>query len=363
MRGDLTLLTSAQQAWLADFESAAIPADPAPWLDRAASSARAAGLAATADYLATCARVLRGEASIEDAERAMRKTLDSSLFVIVRFDGKSISDLVICTCDPQRNRTLAKSLEQFGVHDRSTTRAMTRIANLHFRAGKNANVAPTGTYLPFDRTMTPAIGRTWIVYENVMRANWWGEGIRPVALRLFPRDAQNATAEALISWYGARAPIYDAGPPLTSADKDRLGSSRDPLSIMKGDLLPILLAKSTDAQIATFISVSFHTLNDVASGNAPPPHRTATTSEINWLVERGALKFDEASGTWSIDYAKSRSAIADLATEVMAIERTLDAKRAEAMFAKYAASSAAIDRSVAAVAALPAVKVQPLFVR
>ena len=61
-----------------------------------------------------------------------------------------------------------------------------------------------------------------VVYENMIRANWWGEGLRPIALRILPKAAPQATPEAMIAWYGHRAPLYDAGSKLTPAERDRL---------------------------------------------------------------------------------------------------------------------------------------------
>jgi len=378
--GDLTLLTPAQRTWLAAFQSGALrntaegtdAKAAASWLESAAADARAVKLAATAGYLATAARVLRGEATIEDAEKSWRSTLDEALLVIIRFDGTKIADVTVCTCDPLRTRQVERSIEQFERSlpgfvpawiDTSPARAITRIANLHFRAGRNASAASTGTYLPFDRQMTREIGRTWIVYENMIRANWWGEGVRPVALRILPHGASKATAEAMVAWYGYRAPLYDAGPNLTPAERDRLSGSKDPLSIIKGDVLPVLLAGGSDESVATLTAVSFHTLRDVVHGNAPPAHRAATTTEINWLVERGGLRFDNTSTTWEIDYDRCRSALRGLATELMAIEAAGDAKRAAALLARYGTSTAAIDRTIETIDALPRVKVQTVFVR
>ncbi|MGZ4809711.1 MAG: hypothetical protein ACXV7D_10335, partial [Thermoanaerobaculia bacterium] len=359
--GDLNLLTQAQRDWLSAFQSGAVlnTADgadvtaAASWLDAAAAGAREASLDRTADYLAVASRVLRGEAPIEEAEKALRRTLDESLLVIVQLDGPKIATVTVCTCDPARTRAIEKSIDRFerslpGFRsswiDNSPTRAITRIANFHFRAGRNANVAPTGTYLPFDRGSAPKIGRTWIVYDNMIRATWWGEGVRPVALRVMPSAAPKATAEAMIEWYGHRAPLYDAGPTFTAAERDRLGASKDPLSIVKGDLMPVLLAGASDESVAILTAVSFDTLRDVMRGNAPPPHKPATTAEINWLVEHGGLRYDSESVTWQVDFDRCRAAVRSLAAELMAIEAAGDAKRAEALFARYGETTPAIEK-------------------
>jgi hypothetical protein len=372
--GDLTLLSDAQKHWLASFESGArlneTPDAVATWLHQSASAARDAGLKATSDYLDTASRDINGSATIEELEKSWRGTLNEPLLVTIRIDAGKIVDLTICTCDQDRARRVDAAIEKFerGLPgfkpawiDRSATRAQTRIAKLHFRAGRSAATVPTGTYLPFNRASTAAVGRTWIVYENSIRAGWWGESLRPIALRILPNAASKATAEAMIDWYGTRSPIYDAGPNLTPAELDRLGAAKDPLRIIKGDLLPVLLAGSSDESIATLTAVSFHTLSELARGEAPPQHGPAVRAEINYLIERGALHFDAASVTWQIDFARYRAAVRELANRELAIESAGDAAAAEALLAKYGAANPAIDKTVEVINAIPRVKLVPVY--
>ena len=200
--GELRLLTARQLTWLHSFESnASKNMSDAAWLAAEATNARNAGLPNTAAYLATAAAVLRGEAEIVDLEKSWRRTVDDPLLVILHFDQSAVVDVSVCTCDPVRQKAVEAAIGNFARDlDRSPTRTITRIANLQFRAGRGAEKAWTGSYLPFDTKLTPVVGRTWVVYENMIRANWWGEAIRPIALRVLPDAADKATAEAMVAW-------------------------------------------------------------------------------------------------------------------------------------------------------------------
>ena len=77
-------------------------------------------------------------------------------------------------------------------------------------------------------------------------------------------------------------------------------------------------------------------------------HGRAEMMEFNFLSEHGAIVRD-ASGTYSIDYAKMPDAVAAVAKELLEIEATGDRGRAEAWFAKYGTMPpelhAALDRA------------------
>jgi hypothetical protein len=213
--------------WIRAFEAAAEryttfepdPGETVQWLEKAAVEAADLGFGKTADYLAVGAKVLCGEAGIPEAEEAWRRSLDERLVIILQFDRQRHSYTLagVTIYSGGKGEAMDATVGSFERHlpgfrpewiDTSPERPIARIATLEFRAGRNARVASTGTYLPFDRSAAPDVGRTWIVYENMIRANWWGEEVRPVALRILPALASRATPELLTNWYatGFRSP-------------------------------------------------------------------------------------------------------------------------------------------------------------
>jgi hypothetical protein len=63
-------------------------------------------------------------------------------------------------------------------------------------------------------------------------------------------------------------------------------------------------------------------------------HGRGTAVQWNWLRERGAVT-PGAGGPYTIDFAKSRDAVRDLATELLTIEATGDYARAKTLLDKY----------------------------
>ncbi|HEU4888915.1 MAG TPA: hypothetical protein VFV49_13595 [Thermoanaerobaculia bacterium] len=362
---DVSHLTDAQRQWLTAFERDAA----APDLAAHASAAKAAGLVKIGEYLDTGARVLRGEATVEELEKAFRRTLDEPLHVMLRvLDGK-IADVVVAV----PNRELSRQVSRESVHAFERTlpgfaeewlapiepEEIGRVATLRFRAGRGFASASPGSYLPFDRTLNASVGRTWIVYDNLLPAGWFATKVKPAADAVLPSIASSVTGKALLHWYALRTAIYDAGPNLTQAQLTKFSTDKDPLRILKGDVLSTLAAGATDEQLATLLAVTFHTLYETYAGIAPPAHRPASNALVNWLVSRKAIRFE--NGTWTADFAVMRTALNELAREILEIESALNAPRARTFLAQYGRATPEIDRTSVTIAALPKVTLVPRY--
>jgi hypothetical protein len=57
--------------------------------------------------------------------------------------------------------------------------------------------------------------------------------------------------------------------------------------------------------------------------------------QFNWLMDRGALRFDPAAKALSIDYTRYHAAVADLLREILALQDKGDPKTAEAFIARW----------------------------
>jgi len=89
-------------------------------------------------------------------------------------------------------------------------------------------------------------------------------------------------------------------------------------------------------------------------------HGRAEMMEFNYLSERGAIK-RQASGKYSIDYAKMPVAVADLAKELLEIEATGDRDRAEKWFQKYDVMPSELKASLKSAATKVPVDINPVF--
>lgn len=363
-------LTDAQRRWLETFEQEAATLDT-DFVARSATSARAAGLTATANHLDTGARVLRGEATVESLERAFRMTLDEPLHVLLRIlDGK-LADVVVAV----PNREKSSDVSRASVHAFERTlpgfaeewiapvapEEIGRVATLRFRTGSAIASTSPASYLPFDRALNTSVGRTWLVYDNMLAAGWFATKVKPAADAVLPSLAPQVRADAMVRWYALRTPIYDAGPNLTATQLDTFGDDKDPLRILKADVLCTLAAGAKDEDLATLLAVTFHTLHETYAGSAPPAHRRASNTLVNWLATHGTLNFDRTKGVWTADLSAMGKALNDLTRELLEIETNLDTTRAKALFAKHGNATPDIDRTAIAIAALPKQTITPRY--
>lgn len=89
-------------------------------------------------------------------------------------------------------------------------------------------------------------------------------------------------------------------------------------------------------------------------------HGRAEMVEFNYLAEQGAIRKDETSGRYVIDYDKMPGAIASLAKEFLEIEATGDRSRAESFMSKYDKMPAELKTALDRVTGLP-VDVDPVY--
>ena len=88
-------------------------------------------------------------------------------------------------------------------------------------------------------------------------------------------------------------------------------------------------------------------------------HGRGTAIQWNWAREKGAVS-PSAGGKYTIDFAKMRTAIRDLATELLTIEATGDFDRANALLTKYGIETAEMKSVDAKLRDIP-VDIWPVF--
>jgi hypothetical protein len=344
-------------------------------LRRHAAAARRLGLVATGRYLEKICDAAAGGDPVA-AEQSFKATVPAPVVVLVRLQKPDLgaspfSDVMIGVRDANDVwlQTLESRLEEFArtvpgyspTWQRSDTpRGVSFIGNLVLRGGASAQSTAPATYPPFDAALRPRTGRSWIHWRNMMRANWFEREIRPTGLAaLAPAVARSAAADAHLRWYAIRFAMYDIGPEIVRGEPiaKLLGETRDPLEIAKADSLAILadqwladqkvIARPPLAEeLSTLAAVTFHTLNDVIKGTAPPQHRGATCLLLNWCIRNGGLLPGE--GGWNLNTAKMFASLQSLTREILEIETSANQERAAKLLAQYGSVTppiqAALDR-------------------
>lgn len=87
-------------------------------------------------------------------------------------------------------------------------------------------------------------------------------------------------------------------------------------------------------------------------------HGVAESMEFNYLRSMNAITY--ANGRFGVDYAKMPVAVAALAKELLEIEATGDAARAERWFKQYSGVPPELSKALASVSDIP-VDIDPVF--
>lgn len=373
VEANLGRLTDAQREWLAMFEAGArlhanadIPSSD--WLWASAASARAVQLDETAKVLDAAANVLTNHMSLEDYEETFRATMNARIYIVLNVNEKRLTDVVVAIPNPSASRgLLPENLAEFErslpgfVPTRFDTlpKDRSRIATLHFRAGKSVASTSPGSYLPFDTSLNAKVGRTWIVYDNMITASWFATRVLPVAEALMPFDINRVKADALLHWYAFRAPMYFIGSHLDERDLERFGEDKDALRIVKADVLSTLAAGAQDEDLATLLAVTFDTLQDSTTGKAPRAHRIASAMLLNRAVQRNAIRF--RNDRWSVDLAAFRDVVREMAADVLEAEFLRSPLRGHALVQCYGAMTPELERTVQIIDALPKKTIEPRY--
>ena len=227
--------------------------------------------------------------------------------------------------------------------------------------------------LPNDPRVHEQKGSKKIFFKNSMdaRVNFV---ILPIAKRLIRRDQISlATADGYLTTTLMHEISHGLGPVFARTLSGRqdisaaIGPERSALEEAKADIVGLFglrwladhgefpMAKMAECYVSEVAGI-FRT---VRFGVAEA-HGRAEIMEFNFLTERGAILFNEASGRYAVDLTAMPDAIAALAKELLEQEATGDRSRVEAWFAKYGAMPARLAKALDRVSDVP-VDFDPIY--
>ncbi|MEA2163417.1 MAG: dipeptidyl-peptidase [Thermoanaerobaculia bacterium] len=218
-----------------------------------------------------------------------------------------------------------------------------------YTAGDARNGVQTAAFnLPNDEVVREKKGSKKVLLKNVMDAKFRQSG-KPIAARVLDSSLQSLVSfDAFFNHVLFHELSHGLGPGfLTQADGKRV-EVRIPLKELfstveecKADVLGVwnllyaqqhgLVTAFNERQLlATYAGLMFRSTR-FGVGEA---HGRGTAIQWNWLREKGAVT-PIAGGRFTVDFAKSRDAVRDLATELLTIEATGDYPRAKALLDRY----------------------------
>ncbi|HEY5723040.1 MAG TPA: hypothetical protein VIT45_12030 [Allosphingosinicella sp.] len=147
------------------------------------------------------------------------------------------------------------------------------------------------------------------------------------------------------------------GPDLTAEGRvlDAIGADANLLEEMKADLVSLFLARElrrrdyyNPVQLkSVYASGILRTLQN----NRPrreQPYNMMQLMQWNWFLDRGVLRFDQASGKLAIDYDKYPDAVRDLLRQVIAVQEKGDPAAAAAFVSRWGSWDETLHGRVAA---------------
>ncbi|MEO6259970.1 MAG: peptidase [Thermoanaerobaculia bacterium] len=242
-----------------------------------------------------------------------------------------------------------------------------------YTAGDARNGVQTAAFnLPNDEVVREKKGSKKVLLKNVMDAKFRQSG-KPIALRVLdPSQTGLVSFDAFFNHVLFHELSHGLGPGfLTQPDGTRV-EVRKPLKELystveecKADVLGVwnilyaqnhkLLTSFDEKQLlATYAGLMFRSTR-FGVGEA---HGRGTAIQWNWLREHGAI--NPAGDRYTVDFARMRIAVRDLATELLTIEATGDYARAKALLERYGKESAEMKSVNARLADIP-VDITPVY--
>jgi hypothetical protein len=248
---------------------------------------------------------------------------------------------------PDMERNLPEP-EQYKNPNRGSESPIKVVQELYTAGDARRGVQTAAFNLPNDEVVREKKGSKKVLLKNVMDAKFRQSG-KPIAMRVLdPSLTSLVSFDAFFNHVLFHELSHGLGPGfLTQPDGKRV-EVRIPLKELystieecKADVLGVwnliyaqqhgLVTAFDERQLlATYAGLMFRSTR-FGVGEA---HGRGTALQWNWLRERGAVT-PVAGGKYTVDFAKSRDAVRDLATELLTIEATGDYARAKTLLDKY----------------------------
>ena len=273
---------------------------------------------------------------------------------------------------PDMERNLPEP-EQYKNLERGTESPIKVVQELYTAGDARSGVQTSAFNLPNDETVREKKGSKKVLLKNVMDAKFQQSG-RPIALRVLdPPLLPFLSFDAYFNHILFHELSHGLGPGFLTQPGGERVEVRIPLKNLystieesKADVLGLwnilfaldrrMLTTFGERQLfATYAGLMFRSLR-FGIGEA---HGRGTALQWNWFRERGAIK-PTSGGKYTVDFARTRDAVRDLATELLTIEATGDFNRANALLEKYGKETPEMRSVIDALKDIP-VDIWPVF--
>lgn len=227
--------------------------------------------------------------------------------------------------------------------------------------------------LPNDERVREAKGSKKVMLKNISQAKYQNISTPIMKRVLKPSELGKVSFEAFFYHVLLHEMVHGIGPgnitvdgretsvaqelkelysTLEEAKADVVGLYQFPFMIEKG----IFDANLADKLYASFVGGIFRSVR-FGTNSA---HGGANLLTLNYLMEKGAVLFDESDTRFSIDYGRIEGAVRDLSHDLLMLQANGDYAAAKAFLDKYRVTSAALDKALAGLDDIP-VDIRPIY--
>jgi hypothetical protein len=249
-----------------------------------------------------------------------------------------------------------------------------RVVDEVFAGGDgNRGVQTAAFNLPNDERVVKEKGTKRVMLKNVQEAKF-KETLIPISkLVLQPADLADLSFDAFFTFIVAHELMHGLGPHNIRVDgKDttvrlQLKELYSAIEEAKADItglfaLQYLIDKGAmDRQMersmyTTYLASAFRSVRF----GLTEAHGKGTALQFNYLADEGAIKYDEAKGTFSIDPARVKGAVRKLTHDLLTLEAEGSYDTARAMLAKYGTLRPQMKKALDGLGSVP-VDIEPRF--
>jgi hypothetical protein len=234
---------------------------------------------------------------------------------------------------------------------------------VYFGGDFHAGVKTIAASLPNDPRVTEKKGGKKQMYKNLMEAKF-DKIVVPIAQRILDAELHPfVDRKSFTSFVTLHEVSHTLGMPyvygkpdlsVRRALKDRYSAieecKADVLGIYNNMVLldeKIITRDDLKKSVVTYVAGLFRSLRF----GAEEAHGKANLVQLNWLIDRGAVK--QSNERWTIDFDRFMPALTELAREVLMIEFLGDYDGAGTLLAKFGVMTPAIEGTVARLADIP----------
>src|SRR5688572_32105963 len=249
-----------------------------------------------------------------------------------------------------------------------------RVVNEVFASGEgNSGVQTAAFNLPNDERVVKEKGSKRVMLKNVQEAKF-KKTLVPISQVVLSAADQKALAfESFFTHILTHELMHGLGPHNITVGgeqttvRQRLKELSSPIEEAKADITGLwalqylidkgVVDKSMERSLyTTYLASAFRSVRFGITG----AHGRGMALQFNYLTDEGAIKFDESTGTFSVDHTKIKDAVRKLSNEIMTLQAEGSYDKAKALLDKYAVMRAPMKNALERLQDVP-VDIEPVF--